>query len=942
MKKENLSCMSALINEELTISEELFNAVDNIDGLSIKEKSFLTDENIGTMLFLYDGLEFKVSFSFEECPSGYFKDIHRQYCTEKEYEEIDNARFLFNLSMKFAGNPQKSYHLQLKLIHAIMPEMIALYDQGAFMLLNRKWVELAVKSNLVPSIESLYNVHAVNDGDQVWLHTHGLSRCNLYEVEILDSNVSDYNTHYSLLSCYAGMLVSEYIKSVDQKGSMHDDVKGFDDEVFNIGTFSDGEPILAFSIPWKEAMMYYPKNILGALEDRKNDHMTDSNVIFLYETEEDMLNNRPRKIGEFTDRLNDNPMFFVSDMETARMSALAKERFCYVEKIVKEKSANAENIGILVKLGLPTLNEDGTLDYENREHIWFELLSFEGEKFKARLIQEPYYIPDMHEGDEGVYSVSDVSDWKIYIDDKMITPEMVYCLDIKVKKEKEDMDILNKCQNWHETNEHEKIVDALESIPCNERTKEIDMELARAYNNLGTSDRQASRKLLKKALELMQSHQNELLETYSWNFRMGYTFYCLDQEGIALKYFEKALELHPGDDPKLNTKADIEEFIDSCHKCIALPYFEKSFRERTEKGWEAFAKVEAELRKIIDEDKENTRSEEIVAKVEEILNLVFDEISFEIGVNCEKYELILTPEGNKVKLFEIDYFQKHAPKEVLEHWNIIVGRQPFENIGIRTDDGWDISDDDIKIWIDEQNENSATISAFCEKLLPMLQEDVNRAWWIIVSLIDQVLGEIPNMRYIDNLDVLKAPKEGSSINLSKLPDKLKENGMEISTNLEEYMDIYLGYKMDPNDNPDADWRLDIVSGVTNCEPIVNSYFAANNWYMDELHADGIVAGFFCYPLDTLKEEEGSQKIFDFRDKIEEFFTAGNGVEYLTIIGGATGLFYGYIDFIAWDIRETLNRAKEFFEGTDIPWAGFHTFRREAGTVGLKKSPEITG
>ena len=27
-------------------------------------------------------------------------------------------------------------------------------------------------------------------------------------------------------------------------------------------------------------------------------------------------------------------------------------------------------------------------------------------------------------------------------------------------------------------------------------------------------------------------------------------------------------------------------------------------------------------------------------------------------------------------------------------------------------------------------------------------------------------------------------------------------------------------------------------------------------------------------------------------------------------------------------------AKEFFEGTDIPWAIFHTFRREAGSVSL--------
>ena len=45
-----------------------------------------------------------------------------------------------------------------------------------------------------------------------------------------------------------------------------------------------------------------------------------------------------------------------------------------------------------------------------------------------------------------------------------------------------------------------------------------------------------------------------------------------------------------------------------------------------------------------------------------------------------------------------------------------------------------------------------------------------------------------------------------------------------------------------------------------------------------------------------------------------------------------------MDFIAWDIRAVLQKAKEFFDGTDIPWASFHTFRREAGTVALKKPP----
>ena len=38
---------------------------------------------------------------------------------------------------------------------------------------------------------------------------------------------------------------------------------------------------------------------------------------------------------------------------------------------------------------------------------------------------------------------------------------------------------------------------------------------------------------------------------------------------------------------------------------------------------------------------------------------------------------------------------------------------------------------------------------------------------------------------------------------------------------------------------------------------------------------------------------------------------------------ATGLYCGYVDFIAWDIQEALNMAKEFFEGTDIPLSLIH-------------------
>ncbi len=491
------------------------------------------------------------------------------------------------------------------------------------------------------------------------------------------------------------------------------------------------------------------------------------------------------------------------------------------------------------------------------------------------------------------------------------------------------MDILKQCQEWHENDEYQKIIDALEAIPTEERTPEMDSELARAYNNQAEPK---DRDLFRKALALLKPHAEYFAGDHCWNFRMGYAYFYLDQEGRALRYFEKALEARPGD-------KDTMELIDWCRKGISLPQFTDCFRERTENWWKTFAETEGSLRQMMDEDKDHTLGAEIVAQMQETLNLVFDEISFEMGVGGEKHELILTPEGDKVKLFELVYFRKHAPESVLRHWNILVGRQPLQNIGLRTKDGWDISGEDVQIWLEEQGENSFSISAYCEKLLPLLRENENRDWWMLTTLTDQVLGEIPHMRYIDSFDVLEEPKAEPAILMSQLPDALKDRGLKLSTDPEAYLESYLGYKMEPNKDPDADWRLDVMAGSTNCVPLINGYLNANNDFMDNLHADGAVAGFFCYPLDTLREKEGTQKIFDFRDKLEELFTTGDGPEVLTLTGGATGIFCGYVDFIAWDIRTALQMAKEFFEDSDIPWASFHTFRREAGTVNLKTPSE---
>jgi len=414
---EEFSHMLALVPENYTITEDIFENIKAIDGIEIKEKSLPSEDYPGQIVLSYKGTDFDVRFYLGDFYAEEMYQWQLQYFTEEEKEQILNSKNALIVYMKFEGDAKICYHLQLKLVYAMVPEMVALCDESAERMLNKKWVELAVKSNVLPAPSSLYTVQAVYDENEVWLHTHGLCRCNLHEIEILDSNKKDYEAHYSLLSNYASRMIDGNYSNEDE-------------EEIQLGIFYDRSPIVATSKKWIDALKYYPNVTLGGLEDRKESHNSKTNIIFLYENEEDYNNNIVSLPSKFTEKFVNNPMFFLSKEETARMSDLARERFSYVERMLKKKQESNEDITIIIKLGLETIDEEGNLDSENREHIWFEALSMEGDNFKARLNQEPYNIPNLHEVDEGTYSIDYVSDWRIHTEKGAITPETVYLLDL--------------------------------------------------------------------------------------------------------------------------------------------------------------------------------------------------------------------------------------------------------------------------------------------------------------------------------------------------------------------------------------------------------------------------------------------------------------------------------------------------------------------------------
>ena len=498
------------------------------------------------------------------------------------------------------------------------------------------------------------------------------------------------------------------------------------------------------------------------------------------------------------------------------------------------------------------------------------------------------------------------------------------------------MELLKQCQLWFEQNEVQKVIDTLEALPAEERTPELDSELAKAYISIAEIGA-AGRPLYQKALDLLQPHQEELGEDHCWNYRMASAYYYLDQEGPALRYFERALKARPGDQ-------DTQQYIDACRHYLALPRFEKNFRQRTREAWAAFAQVEAELRHIMDNDPARQRGEELLDMCGEALKAALPDLSLELGFEGEKYELVLSPEGLLHHLFPLVYFQQQAPASVLEHWDIRVGRQPCESFMLRAGD-LEIRAEDVQMWAEETEDHQVNLVLCCEKLTPILKEDTDKVWWALSMLVDQTIGEVSAIAFVAGFDVYAHPKDEPAKLLSQLPELLQSMGLSLWRDGSDYLEnSYLAYELEPVQDPDADWRLDVYTGTCRLPVLINDYMSARSDVMDEYHRDGIAAGFLCYPLSCFAGEDRGKAMLDFRDSLRDFILREAGAEAVTFLGGATGLYHGYLDFIAWDLPAVLTAAQAFFAESGLPYAHFHTFRRDVGGVPLldeeEPEPEI--
>jgi len=354
---------------------------------------------------------------------------------------------------------------------------------------------------------------------------------------------------------------------------------------------------------------------------------------------------------------------------------------------------------------------------------------------------------------------------------------------------------------------------------------------------------------------------------------------------------------------------------------------QNSFKSKVTKFWESFSEEEGQIREMMDNKAEG---ETLINFVDSILQIAFHKIYFEMGINDEgKYELILTPEGDRARLMQLHYWLQHAPDHLWDKWNFYSSKPAHGKPGhaIRMY-GIEINDEDIIIYPEVDDEkNKVNIEVYSPKLIAL---EENQRYSMFFIYLDQFVGELYTMEYIGYIDFIEEKQDKPSVKISELKpvvdNKIENDGWP---RFDNPCEIYSGYRMEPTEDEGWTLREDIFSGYTSCTPLLNDFYGGKSDHFDEAKENGVIFGFLFFENINVPQED----VVNFRGEIEDKIIAEIAPYGIAnSLGGATGFHFSYIDFIIFDYEAFMSAAKKILSTYNFEEYGYSDFSGESEPV----------
>ena len=208
--------------------------------------------------------------------------------------------------------------------------------------------------------------------------------------------------------------------------------------------------------------------------------------------------------------------------------------------------------------------------------------------------------------------------------------------------------LLEKIENLNEMEKYQEIIDLIEALPAEQLNTELIGELGRAYNNIEEYE---------KGLEILKSIENEVADTALWNWRIGYSYFFLEDYTKAEKHFLKVCEQEPDDEKACDflvgtyiALGEIEEENGNSEKAIEYALEAKKYAKTREN------KIDTEifLASLYNRHMRYTEAEEILRPIL-AKNKRDVEGNYELGYSLFKQERYEEALEYFLKLEKLDY-----------------------------------------------------------------------------------------------------------------------------------------------------------------------------------------------------------------------------------------------------------------------------------------------
>lgn len=327
--------------------------------------------------------------------------------TDDDLEATDDSVWAFGVKTALGDRPLERFHAQLTLLHVVAPDPALVLDANTETPHPGVWLDDVAAAQTPPSPTTLFTIHNVHqeDGGPVWLHTHGLARCGLIELDMVD-------VPGEVAGLAAELLRATALRFLDHGAPEPD-------EPFVVG--SDMELLW---LPWEEGVRKVPRRVPGSARDRDESHVGRRGLLFA--PERALLGRRKyQSPAVYRPILESQPVLYISDAETRRMAALANERIGELRGLF-QGFGQQEDWLFMVKLGYPV---DDARDANHHEHLWFTVHDFSDGVVDATLENEPFDIASMSEGERSLHSLDKLSDWLIICPHGQFGPGQVRALE---------------------------------------------------------------------------------------------------------------------------------------------------------------------------------------------------------------------------------------------------------------------------------------------------------------------------------------------------------------------------------------------------------------------------------------------------------------------------------------------------------------------------------